>query len=105
MPINGGTKPPAATRARKPPLPARFWVFKPHGSMTSGPPRRCHGTAPRRAKSRLPSQIGCRMRIEHDQPIIDVSADNDWTEVRVWYEPTHAMGRTIYPTYGFILPQ
>jgi hypothetical protein len=44
-------------------------------------------------------------RIETDQPVIDVSENNDWTEVRVWYEPVHAMGATIYPTYGFILPQ
>ncbi len=44
-------------------------------------------------------------RIERDQPVIDVSARNDWTAVRVFYEPTHAMGRTVYATYGFILPR
>ena len=44
-------------------------------------------------------------RIEHDQPVIDVSENNDWTAVSVWYEPVHGMGRTVYPTYGFILPQ
>ncbi len=43
-------------------------------------------------------------RIEHDQPVIDVSPGNDWTEVRVWYEPVHAMGSRVYETYGFILP-
>jgi hypothetical protein len=43
-------------------------------------------------------------RIEHDQPIVDVSDNNDWTLVRVWYEPVHALGATTYPTYGFILP-
>ncbi len=44
-------------------------------------------------------------RIEHDQPVIDVSADNDWTEVRVWYEPADAMGAKTYRTYGFIYGQ
>jgi hypothetical protein len=41
-------------------------------------------------------------RIEHNQPVIDVSNDNDWTEVRVWYEPADAMGVRIYRTDGFI---
>jgi hypothetical protein len=44
-------------------------------------------------------------RIEHDQPVIDVSDANDWTLVRVWYEPAAAMGVTAYPAYGFILPR
>jgi hypothetical protein len=44
-------------------------------------------------------------RIEHDQPVIDVSPGNDWTEVRVWYEPAHEMGGHVYETYGFILPR
>jgi len=44
-------------------------------------------------------------RIEHDQPVIDVSAANDWSAVRVWYEPIEAIGHTVYPTYGFILPR
>ena len=39
-------------------------------------------------------------RITHDVPVIDVSEDNDWTEVRV------ALGDgrygSVYPTYGFI---
>ncbi len=44
-------------------------------------------------------------RIEHNQPVVDVSADNDWTEVRVWYEPADAMGVRTYRTYGFIYGQ
>ncbi len=41
-------------------------------------------------------------RIEKNQPVIDVSADNDWTAVRVWYEPAHALGARTYRTYGFV---
>lgn len=42
--------------------------------------------------------------LERDQPVIDVSPDNDWTLVRVWYPPIRAMGSHAYPAYGFILP-
>jgi hypothetical protein len=37
-----------------------------------------------------------------DQPVIDVSPDNDWTLVRVFWPPSGQMGTTEYPTYGFI---
>ncbi|WP_029312790.1 MULTISPECIES: CHAP domain-containing protein [Acidiphilium] len=43
-------------------------------------------------------------RIEHGQPVFDVSPRNDWTLVRVWYPPTRALGITEYPADGFILP-
>ncbi|NHO33233.1 CHAP domain-containing protein [Acetobacter fallax] len=43
-------------------------------------------------------------RIDHAVPVVDVSAGNDWTRVRVWWSPTGTMGRTVYSTYGFILP-
>ena len=42
--------------------------------------------------------------IERDQPVIDVSAANDWSRVRVWYPPSRQLGSHVYGTYGFILP-
>ena len=45
-----------------------------------------------------------RYAIAADQPVIDVSADNDWTLVRVWWPPAGQLGATAYPTEGFILP-
>ncbi|WP_348771518.1 CHAP domain-containing protein [Azospirillum sp. SYSU D00513] len=36
--------------------------------------------------------------------VVDVSPRNDWSEVRVWHEPTRQLGQSLYPTYGFILP-
>jgi len=36
--------------------------------------------------------------------VVDVSAGNDWSMVRVWHEPSGQMGLRVYPTYGFILP-
>lgn len=42
--------------------------------------------------------------IRHGMTVIDVSADNDWSQVRVWNEPTDQIGQRVYPTYGFVLP-
>ena len=48
------------------------------------------------------ASAGNRGRIARDQPVVDVSADNDWSLVRVWYPPVDALGQTNYPTFGFI---
>jgi len=43
-------------------------------------------------------------RISRDAPVADVSPGNDWTVVRVWWDPIGGFGRSIYPTFGFITP-
>lgn len=43
-----------------------------------------------------------RGRIAREQPVVDVSPGNDWSLVRVWYPPVNGLGRTNFPTYGFI---
>ena len=43
-------------------------------------------------------------RVTEDQPVVDVSEANDWTEVRVWWPPSGQMGSHDYPAYGFIRP-
>jgi hypothetical protein len=45
-----------------------------------------------------------RRRITRDEPVIDTSPENDWSQVRVWWEPIGAMGASTYSTYGFIAP-
>ena len=35
-------------------------------------------------------------------PVIDVSADNDWSEVRVFNTPVGQMGSSVYPIKGFV---
>jgi surface antigen len=37
-------------------------------------------------------------------PVLDVSANNDWSEVRVWYIPGNHWGGRIYQAQGFIHP-
>jgi surface antigen len=44
-------------------------------------------------------------RIARDEPVVDVSPANDWSAVRVWWEPGHLLGTTTYPAYGFIAPR
>ena len=47
---------------------------------------------------------GRRGQIEDDVEAVDVSADNDWSEVRVWFAPIQALGTTHWPLAGFIYP-
>jgi surface antigen len=45
---------------------------------------------------------GSRGQIEKDVTLVDVSPSGDWSQVKVWYDPTRDLGGSTYPTYGFI---
>ncbi|HYZ24182.1 MAG TPA: CHAP domain-containing protein [Rhodopila sp.] len=45
-----------------------------------------------------------RHRVNVDQPVLDVSAEGDWSRVQVWWPPSGQMGVTAYPVFGFIHP-
>ncbi len=45
---------------------------------------------------------GARGQVEQNVTVIDVSPAGDWSQVKVWYDPTRGLGSTVYPTYGFI---
>lgn len=45
---------------------------------------------------------GERGQVEQNVTVIDVSPAGDWSEVKVWYDPSRGLGSTTYPTYGFI---
>ena len=47
---------------------------------------------------------GRRGQIEDNVRVIDVSPDNDWSAVRVWYGPSQGLGSTHWPLAGFIYP-
>ncbi|HKU64112.1 MAG TPA: CHAP domain-containing protein [Rhizomicrobium sp.] len=40
--------------------------------------------------------------IDHATPVLDVSAKNDWSKVRVWDIPSGTFGRRVYAISGFI---
>ena len=43
--------------------------------------------------------------IERDVRVVDVSAANDWSEVRVWYGPIGDLGLRTNQVQGFIYPE
>ncbi|MBW8784804.1 MAG: CHAP domain-containing protein [Novosphingobium sp.] len=45
---------------------------------------------------------GQRGQIEDDVEAVDVSPDNDWSAVRVWFDPIQGLGSTHWPVQGFI---
>jgi surface antigen len=45
---------------------------------------------------------GNRGQVERDVTVVDVSPAGDWSQVKVWYDPLGDLGKTVYPTYGFI---
>ncbi|NYD89840.1 CHAP domain-containing protein [Sphingomonas melonis] len=47
-------------------------------------------------------QNGKRGHAEQDVTLYDVSPDNDWSEVKVWYRDAEGLGGGIYPVKGFI---
>ena len=78
-------------------------VFKPTGRMSRG-----HVAVISRIVHDRVVQIthanwgGSRGKVEEDVTIVDVSANGDWSQVKVWYGPLNDLGGTVYPTYGFI---
>ncbi|MBP2294837.1 CHAP domain-containing protein [Azospirillum rugosum] len=46
-----------------------------------------------------------RNGLRRNMRVVDVSARNDWSAVRVWHEPSDQLGLRVYTTYGFILPE
>jgi surface antigen len=45
---------------------------------------------------------GDRGHVEKNVTVIDVSPTGDWSQVKVWNDPSGNLGSTVYPTYGFI---
>jgi surface antigen len=83
-------------------------AFQPYGSMTLG-----HVAAVSRVIDSRTVLLrhanwspidGRRGQIEDDVRAVDVSPDNDWSQVRVWYAPIQKLGTTAWPVAGFIYP-
>ena len=78
-------------------------VFKPYGSMKSG-----HVAVVSQVLTDRIIQVthanwgGAKGKVENDVTVVDVSAAGDWSQVKVWYDPSGDLGKTAYPTFGFI---
>lgn len=47
---------------------------------------------------------GRRGQIEDNVRVVDVSPENDWSMVRIWFAPIQALGGSHWPVEGFIYP-
>jgi surface antigen len=90
------------------PRPGAVMAFEPYGNMTLG-----HVAAVSRVVDSRTVLLrhanwslidGRRGQIEDNVEAVDVSPDNDWSQVRVWYAPIQGLGSTAWPVAGFIYP-
>ncbi|WP_269514926.1 CHAP domain-containing protein [Brevundimonas subvibrioides] len=78
-------------------------VFRPEGRMTRGHVAVVSDILTDRViRVTHANWGGSRGRVEENVTVVDVSGANDWSQVKVWYNPIHDLGTTVYPTYGFI---
>ena len=89
------------TTATMLPRSAACWCFAARADCRVATSPWCHRSLG--ARQILVTQANwVHSRVSLDQPVIDVSAANDWSIVRVWWPPSGGMGITDYPAYGFI---
>jgi hypothetical protein len=82
-------------------------VFKRQGKMSHGHVAVVRGTASSRVllvdhANWAPSRTAGRGKVTTAVPVLDVSPKNDWSEVRVWYQPARDYGGKVYKTQGFV---
>lgn len=81
-------------------------AFQPHGNMELGHVAAVSRIVDSRTvllrHSNWSPINGRRGQIEDDVRAVDVSAANDWSQVRVWYDPIDGLGTTAWPVEGFI---
>ncbi|MDM7957795.1 CHAP domain-containing protein [Blastomonas sp.] len=91
------------------PAPGAVMAFKPHRAMQLGHVAAVSKVIDSRRvllnHANWSPINGRKGQIERDVLAEDVSAANDWSEVRVWYTPIGGLGTTRYPVHGFIYPQ
>ncbi len=91
------------------PRPGAVMSFRPYGPMTLGHVAMVSKVIDERTvllrHANWSPIDGRRGHVELDVRAVDVSPDNDWSEVRVWYAPIGDLGTTHWPVNGFIYKQ
>lgn len=77
-------------------------VFKSVGSMRSGHVATVSQIVSDRIIKVTHANWSTPGRVENDVEVMDVSAKNDWSKVRVWFKNLGGLGTSSYPVYGFI---
>ncbi len=77
-------------------------VFKAIGSMRAGHVATVSQIVSDRIVKVTHANWSSPGKVESDVEVMDVSAANDWSKVRVWFKNLHDLGNSSYPVYGFI---
>ena len=77
-------------------------VFKAIGSMRAGHVATVSQVVSDRIIKVTHANWSSRGEVERDVEVVDTSARNDWSSVRVWFKNLHDLGNHEYPAYGFI---
>ena len=85
------------------PRPGAVLVFRATGRLPHG-----HVSVVARVLSRREIEVDQANWVHHhlgqSESVVDVSDQNDWSAVRVWWAPSQALGATTYAAYGFVGP-
>ena len=76
--------------------------FRPHGNSPLGHVAAVSRIVDERTILIRHANWSVKGEIEDNVRAVDVSPQNDWSEVRVWYGPGQRLGATHWPLYGFI---
>lgn len=81
-------------------------AFKPHGSMRLGHVAMVSKVVDDRTVKLTHANWslinGRRGQVERNVTAVDVSEAGDWSRVKVWFAPLQDVGKTAWPTHGFI---
>lgn len=77
-------------------------ALQPHGNSRLGHVAAVSGVIDSRTILLRHANWSAPGMIEDNVRAVDVSADNDWSKVRIWYGPSQALGSGEWPLYGFI---
>jgi surface antigen len=95
-------------RGRQPKVGAVL-SFRPHGSMRLGHVAMVSQIVDDRTVKLTHANWslinGRRGQIERNVTAVDVSEAGDWSRVKVWFAPLRDIGKTSWPTNGFIYPE
>lgn len=91
----------------KAPREGAVLVFKRQGSMSHGHVAVVRKTASARIvlvdhANWAPHRSAGRGQVAQAVPVMDVSPNNDWSQVRVWHSPSASYGGHVYKTQGFV---
>ena len=84
------------------PTPGSVMVMKPHGRMRVGHVAMVSRIVSDREIAVTHANWSRRGGVEENVRVIDVSPEGDWSQVKVWFASMGDVGRTTYPTFGFI---